>query len=234
MVAVRVAIVSDIHGNLVALEAVIADLAETNPDQVVLGGDLALGGPHAPEVVDRLRELGWPGVLGNTDAALAGLDAIPEAARGGFIPKVAAHTHELLGDERTAWLTGLPMEWRGEDLAVVHAVPGDCWPVVAHDAPDEKLRSIYGRPGKPVVAYGHIHHAFVRRLGDLVVINSGSVSLSLDRDVRASYVIVDGDRVEHRRVDYDLEKVAADYHSSGYPMADTYVSWLRNGVFTSP
>src|SRR6266852_4704825 len=57
--AVRVAIVSDIHGNLPALEAVVADLAEAKPDQVVLGGDLALGGPHAPEVVDRLRELGW-------------------------------------------------------------------------------------------------------------------------------------------------------------------------------
>ncbi|MGA7911418.1 MAG: metallophosphoesterase, partial [Candidatus Dormiibacterota bacterium] len=66
------------------------------------------------------------------------------------------------------------------------------------------------------------------------VINSGSVSLSLDRDVRATYVIVDGDQVEHRRVDYDLEKVAADYLSSGYPMADSYVRWLRTGMWTPP
>ncbi len=66
------------------------------------------------------------------------------------------------------------------------------------------------------------------------MVNSGSVSLSLDRDVRASYVIVDGDQVEHRRVDYDLEKVAADYASRGYPMADSYVSWLRTGVWTQP
>jgi len=109
---VRLAVVSDIHGNLPALDAVIADLAETEPDQVVLGGDLALGGPHAPEVVDRLRELGWPSVLGNTDAALSGLEAIPQAARGGFIPKVAAHTSKILGRNRTEWLTGLPMEWR--------------------------------------------------------------------------------------------------------------------------
>ena len=108
----RLAVVSDIHGNLPALDAVIADLAETEPDQVVLGGDLALGGPHAPEVVDRLRELGWPSVLGNTDAALSGLEAIPQAARGGFIPKVAAHTSKILGRNRTEWLTGLPMEWR--------------------------------------------------------------------------------------------------------------------------
>ncbi len=230
----RVAIVSDIHGNLAALEAVIADLAEAKPDQVVLGGDLALGGPHAPEVVDRLRELGWPSVLGNTDAALSGLDAIPPGARGGFIPKVAAHTSEMLGPERTAWLTRLPMEWRSHDLVVVHAVPGDCWAIVGHDASDELMRETYGAAGVPIATYGHIHHAFVRRLGDLAVVNSGSVSLSLDRDVRASYVIIDGDRVEHRRVQYDLEKVAADYFSSGYPMADSYVSWLRTGVWTPP
>ncbi|MFI5111111.1 MAG: metallophosphoesterase family protein, partial [Terriglobales bacterium] len=106
--------------------------------------------------------------------------------------------------------------------------------IVGHDAPDETLRSTYGRAGAPTVDYGHIHHAFVRRLGDLTVINSGSVSLSLDRDVRATYVIVDGDQVEHRRVDYDLEKVAADYLSSGYPMADSYVRWLRTGMWTPP
>jgi len=231
---VRVAVVSDIHGNLPALEAVIEDLAATVPDQVVLGGDLAMGGPNAPEVVDRVRELGWPSVLGNTDAALGGLEAIPQAARGGFIPTVAAHTSKLLGPERTAWLTGLPMEWRADDLVVVHAVPGDCWAIVSHDASDATMRETYSAVGAQVVTYGHIHHAFVRRLGDLTVVNSGSVSLSLDHDVRASYVIVDGYQVEHRRVDYDLEKVAADYFARGYPMADSYVTWLRNGVWTPP
>jgi putative phosphoesterase len=232
--AVRLAVVSDIHGNLPALEAVIADLAETEPDQVVLGGDLAMGGPHAPEVIDRLRELGWPSVLGNTDVALSGPEAIPQAARGGFIPTVAAHTSKMLGRKRTEWLTGLPMEWRADDLVVVHAVPGDCWAIVSHDAPDATMRETYSSAGAPIVIYGHIHHAFVRRLGDLTVVNSGSVSLSLDRDVRATYVIVDGDQVEHRRVDYDLEKVADDYYSSGYPMADSYVSWLRAGAWTPP
>lgn len=66
----RLAIVSDIHGNLLALEAVLANLDRVRPDAVVLGGDLALGGPHPVEVVDRLRALGWPSVLGNTDEAL--------------------------------------------------------------------------------------------------------------------------------------------------------------------
>lgn len=66
----RVAILADIHGNLTALEAVISDLRDRAPDLVVHGGDLALMGPRPAEVVDRVRELGWPGVLGNTDELL--------------------------------------------------------------------------------------------------------------------------------------------------------------------
>src|ERR1700737_21742 len=66
----RLAIVSDIHGNLVALEAVIADLDAHAPDLIVQGGDLAVIGPRPSEVIDRIRDLGWPGVLGNTDEIL--------------------------------------------------------------------------------------------------------------------------------------------------------------------
>ena len=63
----RVALVSDVHGNLTALEAVVADIGRRGVDMTVHGGDLALMGPRPAEVVDRVRELGWPGVVGNTD-----------------------------------------------------------------------------------------------------------------------------------------------------------------------
>jgi len=72
----KLAIVSDIHGNLAALDAVISDLETVNPDLVVQGGDLAINGPHPSECVDRIRELGWPGVAGNTDLALWTLSLI--------------------------------------------------------------------------------------------------------------------------------------------------------------
>ncbi len=79
----RIAIVSNVHGNLPALEAVRVDLDEVRPGVVVKGGDLALlGGPHPVEVVDRIRELGWPGVLGNTDAVLADGRPVPVQASG--------------------------------------------------------------------------------------------------------------------------------------------------------
>jgi putative phosphoesterase len=225
----RIAIVTDVHGNLTALDAVLADLAEVRPDLVVHGGDLALGGPRPAQVVDRIRELGWPGVLGNTDVALEGDRAIPGPARG-FVAPPAARTRELLGPERVAWLTSLPLEWRGEGVALVHAVPGDCWAVVAHDAPDDVLRETYGPLGVPVAVYAHIHHAYVRTVDGLTVANSGSVSLSLDGDVRAAYLVFEDGRVEHRRVPYDVERVAADLVTMDYPNAEAYVGWLRTGL----
>jgi putative phosphoesterase len=225
----RLAIVSDIHGNLPALEAVLADLEEVGPDLVVLGGDLALGGPNPVEVVDRLRGLGWPSVLGNTDEALDE-SRIPERARG-FVAGPAARTREMLGPQRVAWLTSQPLEWRGEGVAVVHAAPGDCWAIVPHDASDDQLRETYGPLGVPTAAYGHIHHAYVRSLNDVTIVNSGSVSLSLDGDIRATYVVIEDARVEHRRVAYELERVAAQMIAMDYPNAATYANWLRSGAF---
>jgi putative phosphoesterase len=229
----RIAIVSDVHGSLPALEAVLADLDEVRPDAVVQGGDLALGGPHPVEVVDRVRELGWPGVLGNTDVVLGDERSIPEQARA-FVSQPAARSREMLGPERVAWLTSRPLEWSGDGVAVVHAVPGDCWPIVPHDAPDDRLREVYGPLGVPVAVYGHIHHAYVRRLDGLTVVNSGSVSLPLDGDVRATYVVVEDGRIEHRRIAYDVEPVIAELLKMDYPNAAVYAGWLRTGVFRQP
>jgi putative phosphoesterase len=225
----RIAIVSDIHGNLPALEAVLADLEEVRPDMVLMGGDLALGGPHPVEVVDRVRELGWPSVLGNTDEALAEQPEVMEM-RSAFVAQAAARTREMLGSERIAWLAARPMEQRAEGIALVHAVPGDCWAIVAHDAPDDELRRAYDPLDVPIVVYGHIHHPYVRRLDGLTVLNSGSVSLSLDGDVRATYAVVDDGRIEHRRVEYDVERAARDLLAMNYPNAAKYANWLRTGA----
>src|SRR5947208_16754573 len=74
----RIAIVSDIHGNRTALEAVLADLGQTSPDLILHGGDLADGGASPAEIVDRIRDLGWQGVLGNTDEMLARPESLRE------------------------------------------------------------------------------------------------------------------------------------------------------------
>ncbi len=214
----KLAIVSDVHGNLVALEAVLADLDRLRPDLVVHGGDLAFNGPRPAECVDRIRELGWPGVIGNMDRALESHSQHP---RVGWAA-------ERIGAERSAWLQALPMEWRDEDrVALVHAVPGDLWRAVQPDTEDAELLATYGPLGARVAVYCHIHRPYVRAIGELTVANTGSVGLPTDGDPRASYLLVEDGRPEVRRVAHDVERSAAEALASGLPEAEQVVRVYR-------
>jgi predicted phosphodiesterase len=108
---VRLAIVSDIHGNRTAFEAVLADLGQTSPDLILHGGDLADGGASPAEIVDQIRDLGWQGVLGNTDEMHSRPESLEEFASQSSAPpslwaavrEMAAATRAVLGEERIAW-----------------------------------------------------------------------------------------------------------------------------------
>src|SRR5918911_2969051 len=179
----RIAIVSDIHGNLVALDAVSADLARHDPDLVIHLGDVAVLGPRPAAVVDRIRELGWPGVLGNTDEMLWQPTLQQEQERRA--PKLRTWLHTLfatlapwareqLGAERIAWLRTLSREWRHHDLLAVHASPGDLWSAPMPDAPDRTLVETYGGGGGGLPAGRPRHRPQVRGPPQSPVVNSGS------------------------------------------------------------
>lgn len=232
----RVAIVSDIHGNLTALEAVLRDLQETAPDVVLHGGDLAHGGSGPAEVVDRVRELGWRGVVGNTDEMLFAPESLTEFARQsgaalqplfGAIEEMAAVTRELLGEERIEWLRGLPRSLIEGPMALVHASPESLWRAPAAEADDAELERVYGPLGRPVAVYAHIHCPFVRSVAGMVVANTGSVSLSHDGDYRAAYLLLDGAEATIRRVEYDLEGELKGLAEGGIPHADWIARTLK-------
>lgn len=232
----RVAVVSDIHGNLTALEAVITDLAQTTPDVVVHGGDLADAGASPAAVIDRVRELGWRGVMGNTDEMLHRPESLtefsaPRPELGPMFAKVAemaAWTRAELGRGRLEWLGAQPGVEYEEGLALVHASPGDAWRAPRQDAGDESLLATYGPLSRAVVVYGHSHTPFVRKLDGLTVANSGSVGQPHDGDPRASYLIVaDGDAVI-RRVAYDLDKEVSRLRRSGLPYAEWVVRMMTS------
>jgi putative phosphoesterase len=235
----RVAIVSDIHGNLTALEAVIADLQDTAPDVILHGGDLAQGGARPAEVVDRIRQLGWQGVCGNTDEMLWNPGAFREfAAKAPAMKKLFDMTEQIrlatcdcLGGERIAWLKTLPMTKRQGEIALVHASPNDVWRGPGRDASDEELRHTFGPLNARVAVYGHIHAPFVRKFRRLTVANTGSVSLSYDGDWRASYLLVDRNSAEIRRVEYDLERELQALMRSGLPHGEWVCQNLRAGRF---
>jgi diadenosine tetraphosphatase ApaH/serine/threonine PP2A family protein phosphatase len=210
-------------------------------DRVLQGGDLALGGWQPAEVVDRVRELGWPGVVGNTDELLWRPEALAEQLERA--PKLesllrvifeehAPATRELLGEGRIDWMHSLPGEVEDDELALLHAAPGDLWRSPMPDDRDADLLKAYAELDARLVVYGHIHRPYVRDLGSMTVANSGSVGAPYDGDPRASFLLVDDDGVpEVVRVQYDIEREAAGLLASGYPGADRIAESRRRGEY---
>ena len=226
----RIAIVSDIHGNRTAFEAVLADLRQTSPDLILHGGDLADVGASPAEIVDRIRDLGWKGVTGNGEEALSMPEELEEFARQSSAPpslwaairEMMGATRALLGEERIGWLRRLPRVQIQDFVALVHASPESPW------------RSVYGGLGRAIVIYGHIHRPFIRSVAcpkntEMLVANSGSVSLSYDGDCRAAYLLLDDSEPTIRRVEYDVEKELKALSASGLPHSDWIARTLRSG-----
>jgi predicted phosphodiesterase len=237
---VRLAVVSDVHGNLTALDAVIADIADRGVDRVVHGGDLALMGCQPAEVIDRVRELAWPGIVGNTDELLWRPEerSVQErrapklgALLGLLFDEYAPATIELLGDERLSWLRGLPRTHLEDAIALVHASPGDLWRAPMPDAEDANLEATYGPCDSEAVIYGHIHRPFVRELDRFTVMNSGSVGSPFDGDPRASYLLLDSGAAEIIRVEYDVDREVDLLSRSGHPDTPRIAEMRREGRF---
>jgi putative phosphoesterase len=238
----RVAIVSDIHGNRRAFQAVLADLRQVAPDLVLHGGDLAYGGAQPADIIDQVRSLGWPGVRGNTDEMLWFPESLAEfAARQPKLEPLFSVLQELIpptlasiGEERLRWLEGLPQQYSGEGFSLVHASPGDLWRAPMPNASDEELQSTYAPLGAQIVVYGHIHRPYVRQLPAMTVANTGSVSQSYDGNTRASYLVIDGENITIRRVEYDVESEAKELLGSGLPHAAWMSRVLLAGQYCPP
>jgi predicted phosphodiesterase len=233
----RVAIVSDIHGNPAAFEAVLADLRQTSPDRILHGGDLVHGGSGSAYIVDRVRDLGWPGVAGNTDEMLAAPESLEQfasqspklAALFAAIREMAQADREALGEARLAWLGGLPRTQMVGGMALVHASPESAWRAPGPEAGDAELESVYGPLGRPMAVYGHIHHSYIREVAGMTVVNTGSVSLSYDSDRRASYLLLDDSKPSIRRVEYDVDTKIKALVAYGLPHADWIIRILESG-----
>jgi putative phosphoesterase len=241
---VRIAVVSDIHGNLTAFEAVLADLRDAAPDLVLHDGDLADSGSSPIEIVDQIRDLGWPGVVGNTDEMLVNPTALESFAGQSPAPpslwaamrEIASATREILGDERLAWIRSLPLVHAHAPVALVHANPTNCWHAPASDATDGMLEATFSPLAQPVIVFGHTHRPFVRTLPGtgLTVANAGSVGLPYDGDPRASYGLIESGNVSVRRVEYDLERELRRLSNCGLPGAGWTARMLRSASPAMP
>jgi putative phosphoesterase len=239
----RIAIISDVHGNLTALDSVLADLRRQKPDLIFHGGDIAYGGCNPAEVIDCIMQEGWPGVLGNTDeilwsdAARPALEASAPRLKSLFhmIFDVAGPvTRAMIGEARLKWLQQLPVELRHENLVLLHAGPGNIWKSPMHTAEDAELESVYKSLNAAIVVYCHIHRPFIRRIGTMTVCNTGSVGMPYDGDPRSSYLLIAGGEPAIRRVEYDIEKEVDRLLASSYPQKEWIAEMRRRGSYVPP
>jgi len=239
---VRIAIVSDIHGNRTAFEAVLADLRQTSPDLILHGGDLADAGSSPVEIVDRIRDLGWQGVLGNTDEMLVRPESLTEFASQTpqmkpllpVIEEMASATRQALGEERLAWLRELPRVQMHGSVALIHASPDSPWRCPMPEASDAELEAVYRPLGRSIAVHGHIHRSYIRSVFGMVVANSGSIGLSYDGDRRAAYFLLDEGQPTIRRVEYDVENEVKALAGCGIPHADWIARILASGRYQAP
>lgn len=227
---VRIAVVSDIHGNLPALEAVLEDLGRQSPDEVWCGGDIAWGGPWASECIATVREAGWVTVKGNTDVWITGDPQTVDSEEDRRPLAAIAAAHDLSGDD-ARWLLNLPLGHSGPgSLLLVHGTPESPFVAPEVDAPADEFGPYEDRA--EVVIFGHLHRAFVRRLpAGTIVCNSGSVGLPMDGQT-ACYLLVDqrGPDVTltHRRVVYDRATAVEGARRMGGPVGGSFLEALNS------
>jgi putative phosphoesterase len=230
----RIAVLSDVHGNLLAFDACLADLdSQGGADAIAVAGDLCLDGPKPKKVLQRIEEIGAACIRGNKDRFLCD-DPLPPSLTAAQAAQIA-WTRRELGERWLSWLRELPFALRiGEDdnqLLIVHANPKNddeqLWP----DAEEADLHRLIGDERATVIAFGHLHIPYVRMWRGHLLVNVASAGLPKDGDPRACYAIFTerdgGWQVKHRRVAFDVKKVATQLTDSGIPEGAELIATLR-------
>ncbi|MGC4105657.1 MAG: metallophosphoesterase family protein [Thermomicrobiales bacterium] len=231
----RIAVISDIHGNMTALRAVLADIKARGITRIVNLGDLAGKGPDGDRVVDLCREICEVNVRGNWDEDLA---------RGVASPW-ATPIQEQLGPERLAWLGALPfaydIEFGGKRIRLLHASPQGVFHRVLQRGDDTLKLAMFETTEHTnpaflpdVVGYGDIHTAYIRTFPGKVLFNAGSVGNPLDLTM-AAYAVLESDgaslAINLVHVPYDIEAELRRARESGMPFYDEYAFELRTGRY---
>lgn len=236
-----VAVLADIHGNLAALEAVLADLATQPHDAVVLAGDLLANGPHPAETLARIQELEAQVIYGNMDEAI--VQATPA-------DPVTWWARQQIGAAGVDYLAALPLAQRitppgGDppdcDLLVVHSTPRSVHDILILQpepdgttftavTPDEDATAMLGDTEAGLIVYGHIHYFSTGTVNGQPLLSVGSVGFPFDRDRRAAYALLQWDGAtwqgSARRVAYPYEQTVSDLRRSGQPSSERFAQMI--------
>ena len=235
----RVAILSDIHGNVQALEAVMKDIKENKCEKVLCLGDLAMAGPQPDKAIDFVREQNnWEVIQGNTDKMIADFSPeILENAKNNFpvMGNALADDVKLLDDDRKEFLKNLPaqkeLEIEGVKILLVHGSPRRNNEDILPNQPLSKIEEILEGVSADLIFCGHTHiPAGYQTNKRQTVVNVGSVGRPMTKEPKSCYVIADfengGFSIEHRFVDYDRDLAAKLMRERRFDGADKIANMI--------
>jgi putative phosphoesterase len=226
----RAAIITDIHANLPALEAVLEAVERRGVDAVYCGGDLVGYGPHPNEICALIEERGVPTIYGNYDYAIGrDLEDCGCAYRDQHDRELGQRSIEWTlartNERSKEFMRGLPFDLRFElghrRVRLVHGSPRKVNEYLFEDKPARTFERIAAGVDCDVLVFGHTHRPWIREYGGVLFVNCGSVGKPKDGDPRAAFALLEleGDRVvaEIERVDYDAEAVGREVAAAGLP-----------------
>ena len=236
----KIAFISDIHGNAIALEAVLEDLKKKNIEKICILGDICYRGPEPKRSLELIQSLQAEVIKGNAD------EWVVRGVRQGEVPDGAL---EMMNKEREwiisnlestdiGYLSQLPTELHlnehGIEIFAFHATPTSLFEVIPQNAEDCLLHEkVLSKNDATIYLYAHIHKPYIRYINGRVIMNIGSVGLPFDGVTKASYGIItideSGFSTSIERVGYDIEKVMKQYREASYPNADMMIQVLKNG-----
>jgi predicted phosphodiesterase len=221
------AVLYDVHGNAMALEAVLADARAAGAERFVLGGDYTMAGAQPTAAVALLDELDARWIRGNTDRWVADVDQAPEDP---FVHAVCAHARADLGEDQAARLAALPESVVLGDVLFCHASPhSDMETFMPEPVAGEE--ELLDGAAQPTVVFGHSHLQFTRSSGDRLLVNPGSVGMPLDGDPRAGWALWDGGAsLELRRTGYDRERYLAEVRRRMTPALESHVQTVLGRI----
>lgn len=246
---IKLAVLADVHGNSIALRAVLSDLQmQGGADHIISLGDLAVYGPDSTDVLNVIHDH-EPifHVCGNTDRYLVqGLYPANTTGQDWQSLLLASFpwTAAQLGKNGLRFLASLPPQQllrftEDHTILAVHGSPLSDEDNILPDTPDSKLASMLGEQSCDLMLCAHTHVPLARMVRGRLVVNVGSVGIPFDGDPRASYAMVflqpkGGYRIEFRRVPYDIDAVVAQLHDFGHPAAELIEYNLRHARRVSP
>jgi putative phosphoesterase len=202
----------DVHGMPWPLEAVLREAERERVDLVLFGGDL-VDGPFSRRTLELAHRVEARFVRGNSERAPQEWD------------------RAQLTVDQLRWLAELPLTQSLDGVLYCHAAPGDDTPMTTAVTPDETVAARFAGLEEHTVVIGHTHHQFDRCVGDVRVVNAGSVGMPFEGVVAAFWALVEDGVPSLRRTPFDVERAIAEIEASGWPLADAFVAEnLRTAV----